>query len=993
MKNKILASILSVMLFSSHFSIPVYAIANNEESIEELEESTSHLPNYNELYGEEIVDNEPQVILNTKEKSVQELSYISVFIEFPDQTTISLDDKNSLAIADKVMNSGGSQISIGNKIIPIISLKDYLNKASYGKLNLTASFFPKDINNEVKSYISSKPRSYYVKKSSTNPNGYSTTADQRTRERELINEAMAAIKDSVEASLSPESIDSGNDGIIDAISFFVESPLSSSDVAWGDLLWSHKTNGYSSTTIHGKRLDSYNLISVKDPKSPGGPFSYSESTGTLWANRASYGVIHHEYMHTLGLPDLYRGNGNGQPIGFYDLMADTSGYIPQEVLSILQRDWLRWGEAIEKVVSKKTITLERPKYARENEKTSIKVYSPLKSDEYFVIEFYEKPVDNPTLQVGRSDGLIIYRVNSNISSGNINGIADGSLDYLYVFRPGDNDKLNQGNGILTDAVVFANQGNTYGKTLDESNGLWDSNSIYFSNGENSGIKVEVKNSTPDTITFEVLLPSIMGVGSKEDPYIISKAEDFKIIEGNLDKYFKQINDIDFNGVDFKSIPNFKGNYDGNGNTIKNINISNGSGIFDSIDTNGTVSNLLIENINVFNMVEGHAGVIAGTHSGKISNVGITSGTVRGTITSWKYQGVGGLVGTAIDGSTIEHSYSSAAVLSGHNTGGLVGLNQNSKISYSYANGRVENGQTSSGALIGGEFIMSPTKFNELINCAFDVDKTGQSKGQQNRELSNVIGYKKSGDIILDLSEVNKANAPIITNGTGTNISYSTIIGDNSIATVDSNNNISAKKVGATYGEASIQVGNNVMKVRFDINVIDTKKINTLPRITTSTYITIYANESFNPLTYAAAYDAEDGDISDKVTVMYNNVNIAKVGTYGLKYEVIDSDGGRTSRTCTVEVLKRPPNSKPVIEIDENKTTIKVGDKFNPLDIVKITDAEDGVIKPKLEHVLINKVNVTKAGEYSIKYGVYDKGGAYSTISTTIKVIENTNKNL
>ena len=67
-----------------------------------------------------------------------------------------------------------------------------------------------------------------------------------------------------------------------------------------------------SVKLHNKTVDTYNLINAYDSN-----FEY----GVFSLNQGTYGTIIHEYMHVLGLPDLYRYNDDGLPVGFYDLMS------------------------------------------------------------------------------------------------------------------------------------------------------------------------------------------------------------------------------------------------------------------------------------------------------------------------------------------------------------------------------------------------------------------------------------------------------------------------------------------------------------------------------------------------------------------------------------------------------------------------------------------------------------------------------------------------
>lgn len=92
--------------------------------------------------------------------------------------------------------------------------------------------------------------------------------------------------------------------------------------------------------------------------------------------------------------------------------------------------------------------------------------------------------------------------------------------------------------------------------------------------------------------------------------------------------------------------------------------------------------------------------------------------------------------------------------------------------------------------------------------------------------------------------------------------------------------------------------------------------------------TIVVGSIFNPLDGVKAFDKEDGDITDKIVVISNNVDINKVGTYKLRYSVTDSDNNRVTKTISVNVVA--PNYKEIdnsfyfdsLSIIDNKLHIK-----------------------------------------------------------------------
>ncbi|MBC1954553.1 DUF5011 domain-containing protein [Listeria welshimeri] len=59
--------------------------------------------------------------------------------------------------------------------------------------------------------------------------------------------------------------------------------------------------------------------------------------------------------------------------------------------------------------------------------------------------------------------------------------------------------------------------------------------------------------------------------------------------------------------------------------------------------------------------------------------------------------------------------------------------------------------------------------------------------------------------------------------------------------------------------------------------------------------------SFNPLEGVTASDKQDGDLTSDIQVVSNDVDMQKPGTYHVTYEVIDHNGGTTTKTITVTV--------------------------------------------------------------------------------------------
>ncbi|MCU0081564.1 immunoglobulin-like domain-containing protein, partial [Extibacter muris] len=77
-------------------------------------------------------------------------------------------------------------------------------------------------------------------------------------------------------------------------------------------------------------------------------------------------------------------------------------------------------------------------------------------------------------------------------------------------------------------------------------------------------------------------------------------------------------------------------------------------------------------------------------------------------------------------------------------------------------------------------------------------------------------------------------------------------------------------------------------------------LNTVPTINASDK-TLTVGDKFDPLKDVTASDKEDGDITEKVEVLSNDVDTSKAGTYTVIYKVTDSKGASSTKTITVTV--------------------------------------------------------------------------------------------
>lgn len=144
-------------------------------------------------------------------------------------------------------------------------------------------------------------------------------------------------------------------------------------------------------------------------------------------------------------------------------------------------------------------------------------------------------------------------------------------------------------------------------------------------------------------------------------------------------------------------------------------------------------------------------------------------------------------------------------------------------------------------------------------------------------------------------------------------------------------------------------------------------------------IEISAYKTFDPKKDVKVIDNHYGDITDKLEVLENTVNINKTGIYSVTYKATNDSDISTTKTIKVTVIA---NQKPVI--NASNITKYIDDSFDPLEGVSATDKEDG----ELTNIIVEgNVDTSSVGEYLITYKVKDLDNQETTKSITVTVEE------
>ena len=635
-----------------------------------------------------------------------QIDNIVVFIRFQgDSEYVTAEGINN---AKKIYNTGD------------LSLKDYLKRISYGNIDINTYFYPKSSSHDMYCSVEVPQNADYYKKQyetgSGKSNGYTTDQERWNREIELLTKAVAGVKDQLASS--GLSLDRNRDGKIDGITFVVPvtNPYSE-NVAHGDLLWAHKSSREipEAVTIGGEKLHvyTYNLINVG-----------TDNTGILGANGELARTVKHEFLHTLSLPDLYRiKDSSSSPLGPWDIMDMGNA---ANITAWYQREYLEFGAKLPVyTATTQNITLNTAKYTDPNEVYAIILKSPLNEKEYFVVE---NRAMEPGCASQLNNGLLVYRIMASGGPDSTAGNAGGPPDFIYAFRPGETS-ANAGDGKLGYATLSPDNPEGFtslGKPLGAENPGYDNGVIYYTDGSNSGIVIDHLIEHDDgSMTFDITFPEgLKGSGTESSPYEIYTVSDlYSLSSSQPNTFYRLMNDIDMSGSNFIPISEFKGILDGNGKTIKNLNVSGdkASGFIVDVAANATVKNLTFAEA-VVTTSNDYAGIFAAVQ-GTLDNIAVVGGNITSQAGSISSR-AGGLAGVLNDTGVIRNCYTSATVNANH-AGGLISYLSGGTIENCYSCGKV-NG-IGDNAVTGGVLAYwFQQQAATARNVYWDIQNTGQT---------------------------------------------------------------------------------------------------------------------------------------------------------------------------------------------------------------------------------------------------------------------------
>lgn len=332
---------------------------------------------------------------------------------------------------------------------PNRSLSQYISTISDGQVTVN-TYFPQVVNNVFLPVTIQGSASDYPDASAG---------------EQFVQQVITAAQNMSELSF-PSKLDSmRGDGYIDNLTIIVQVDENNTIGAFG----SRKADwGYNQTLLHGWHVGAYNVLPTNMLRL-GSDFDQG------------YALASHEFLHTLGAPDLYRTAGeNGYPVGrWWDLMAGANFTASYPL--VYTRSKLGWMQ-IETLKDSGTYTL----WPAEGESGSrAYILKTSRSDsEFFVVEYRKKPENRQDYDYYIPEsGLIVYRVNNAVD---YHTNKEGN-NYIYVFRKDTKDPAK-----AQEDESKATVGGQYRKSLGSSdlNAHYTSDTIFYSDGSNSGIVID-----------------------------------------------------------------------------------------------------------------------------------------------------------------------------------------------------------------------------------------------------------------------------------------------------------------------------------------------------------------------------------------------------------------------------------------------------------------------------------------------------------------------
>ncbi|MDE5747933.1 MAG: immune inhibitor A, partial [Acetatifactor sp.] len=397
--------------------------------------------------------------------STAEIANVVVFVKFQDDTKDIFNATNNYDSSSVYYRSNWQEIRKMYDLDPD-SFSNYIQAVTEGKVHVT-NYFPQELPGGQKVQTLVIPRGGYI-----------------------INEVVKALSDGRIKINTTDKLDNRQAGILDNLTVIIQGNTTDRGESAFRAIYA------DSDKVNGLLIRNYNMI----------PSASLLSENAAENALQQQGVIAHEFLHTLGLPDLYRSSGTGDPVGTWDIMASASCYLQYPLSYLRAREG--WLSPVKTIDKSGTYTLTAVSGSGGDKVFALK--TPLSDSELICLEYRKKPT-NPYEFDYRipSSGLLMYRVDNKVD-----GLTNNAgKNYIYVYRPGVTHPEAATDGTTNQAALDVSKGETsYGTT--DLNADFTQNTLYYSDGSNSGIRIsDLKLSADQSqLTFTVTFADYSQIG-------------------------------------------------------------------------------------------------------------------------------------------------------------------------------------------------------------------------------------------------------------------------------------------------------------------------------------------------------------------------------------------------------------------------------------------------------------------------------------------------
>lgn len=157
-------------------------------------------------------------------------------------------------------------------------------------------------------------------------------------------------------------------------------------------------------------------------------------------------------------------------------------------------------------------------------------------------------------------------------------------------------------------------------------------------------------------------------------------------------------------------------------------------------------------------------------------------------------------------------------------------------------------------------------------------------------------------------------------------------------------------------------------------------INTSPSLDVEN-VTLTVGDLFEPFNHVSAYDAEEGNLTQKIMLVSSNF-VNAVGSYTLVFKVSDKYSVSVSKTMIVTV-NEINNNAPIIDAADR--SVLKNSEYDPRSGVSANDIEDGDITDRIE--ILNSIDVQSVTAQEQCYAVTDSKNARVEKCITITIFD------